>query len=133
MKNAFISSKKLFSSSKYSCVCIAVLYYLSGVKIYTFFSGIVPASEYLFSAPRGLFILVVFFPLPSIFSALLEDSKQVSFQRGFARYFLAILSTCATSPNFYDLRLFRVPAQGVEVTCVLRFNEGVFKNDVIHQ
>ena len=39
------------------------------------------------------------FLLPSIISALLEDSKQVSFQRGFARYFLAILSTCATSQS----------------------------------
>ena len=97
------------------------------------FSGIVPSSEYLFNPPLGLFILVLFSPLPSIFSALLEDSKKVSFQRGFARYLLAISSTCADSLNFYDLRLFRVPAQGVEVTCVLRFNEGVFKNDVIRQ
>ena len=79
------------------------------------------------------FFLAVLSPLPSIFSALVEDSKKVSFQRDFARYLLAILSTCATSPNFYDLRLLRVPAQGVEVTCVLRVNEGVFKNDVIRQ
>ena len=43
------------------------------------------------------FLLAVLSPLPSIISALLEDSKQVSFQRGFARYFLAILSTCADS------------------------------------
>ena len=86
---------------------------------YTVFcSGLVPAFEYLFSAPRGLFILVVFSPLPGIFSALLEDSKKVSFQRGFARYLLAILSTCATSPNFYDLRLFRVPAQLVEISMI---------------
>ena len=64
------------------------------------------------------FLLAVLAPLPSIFSALLEDSKQLSFQRGFARYFLAILSTCAdsrsnvrfkvilstyaTGPNFYE-------------------------------
>ena len=59
--------------------------------------------------------LAVLSPLPSIFSALLEDSKQVSFQQGFARYPLAISSTCAASRNFYDLRLLRVPAQGVEV------------------
>ena len=82
--------------------------------IHFFCSGIIPASEYLFSAPRGL-------------------KKKVSFQRGFARYLLAISSVCADSPNFYDLRLLRVPAQGVEVTCVLRVNEGVFKNDVIRQ
>ena len=63
--------------------------------------------------------LAVLFPLPSILSALVEDSKKVSFQRGFARYLLAILSTCATSPNFYDLRLFRVPAQGVNILVVL--------------
>ena len=77
-------------------------------------SGIVPASEYLFSAPREL-------------------KKKVSFQRGFARYLLAISSTCADSLNLNDLRLLRVPAQGVEVTCVLRVNKGVFKNDVIRQ
>ena len=79
------------------------------------------------------FFLAVLPALPSIFSALLKDSKQVSFQRGFARHLLAISSTCADSLNFYNLRLFRVPAQGVEVTCVLRVNEGVFKNDVIRQ
>ena len=111
------------------------------MNLYTFFcSGIVPASEYLFSAPRGLkkkylytFFVAVLSPLPSIFSALLKDSKKVSFQRGFARYLLAISSVCADSPNFYDLRLLRVPAQGVEVTCVWKVNEGVFKNDVIRQ
>ena len=43
---------------------------------------------------------------------------RVSFQRGFARYLLAILSTCATSPNFYDLRLFRVPAQLVQICMI---------------
>ena len=60
------------------------------------------------------FLLAVLSRFPGIISALLEDSKQVSFQRGFARYFLAILSTCATNPNFYDLRLFCVPAQRVK-------------------
>ena len=70
-------------------------------SIYTlFFSGTFPASEYLFSAHRGLKIytfVAILSPLPSIFSALLEDSKKVSFQRGFARYLLAISSTCAAS------------------------------------
>ena len=67
--------------------------------IHFFCSGIVPASEYLFSAPRGL-------------------KKKVSFQRGFARYLLAISSTCATSQNFNDLRLFRVPAQIVQISMI---------------
>ena len=40
-------------------------------------------------------------------------SKKVSFQRGFARYLLAISSVCAASRNFYDLRLSRVLAQRV--------------------
>ena len=43
----------------------------------------------------------------------LEDSKKVSFQRGFARYLLAISSVCAASRNFYDLRLSQVLAQRV--------------------
>ena len=63
--------------------------------IHFFCSGIVPASEYLFSAPRGL------------------KKKKISFQRVFARYLLAISSTCAASLNFYDLRLSRVLAQRV--------------------
>ena len=41
------------------------------------------------------FFLAVLPPLPSIFSALFEDSAKVSFQRGFARYLLASKSTCA--------------------------------------
>ena len=49
---------------------------------------------------------------------LLEDSEKVSFQRGFARYLFAILSTCAASPNFYDLRLSRVLAQLVEISMI---------------
>ena len=59
------------------------------------------------------FFVAVLSPLPSIFSALLEDSKKVSLQRGFARYLLAISSVCAASRNFYDLRLSRVLAQRV--------------------
>ena len=51
----------------------------------------------------GFFFVAVFSSLPSIFSALLEDSKKVSFQRGFARY----------------LRLSRVPVQGVKILVVL--------------
>ena len=55
----------------------------------SYFSGTFPASEYLFSAHGGLFILAPLFPLPGIFSALLEDSLfwmyffrfRVSFQR----------------------------------------------------
>ena len=82
--------------------------------IHFFCSGIVPASEYLFSAPRGL-------------------KKKVSFQRGFARYLLAISSTCTASGYTDGSPLQRVPAQIVEVTWVLRVNEGVFKNDVIRQ
>ena len=48
------------------------------------------------------------------FKKLLEDSKQVSFQRGFARYFLAILSTCAASGYTDDSPLQRVLAQLVD-------------------
>ena len=78
-------------------------------------------------------VLVVFSPPPSIFSALLENSKKVSFQRGFARYLLAISSTCADSPNFYDLRLLRVPVQGVNILVVLGEIAIDIKNNVIRQ
>ena len=50
------------------------LLYRSYVIHFFYFSGTFLASEYLFSAPRGLFILAVLSSLPSIFSALLEDS-----------------------------------------------------------
>ena len=60
---------------------IRILLYRSHVIHFFYFSGTFLASEYLFSAPRGLFILVALSPLPSIcaasrglFSALLEDS-----------------------------------------------------------
>ena len=94
------------------------------MNLYTFFFVAVFSSlRSIFSALLEdsmnlytFFFVAVFFPLPSIFSTVLEDSKKVSFQRGFARCLLAILGTCADSPNFYDLRLFRVPAQIVEVT-----------------
>ena len=96
------------------------------MNLYTFFFVAVFSSlRSIFSALLEdsmnlytFFFVAVFFPLPSIFSALLEDSKKVSFQRGFARYFLAISSTCATSPNFYNLRLFRVPAQLVKISMI---------------
>ena len=52
-----------------------------------YFSGTFPASEYLFSAPRGPFILAVLFPLPSICSALLEDSL---FQPYFSRFRVSV-------------------------------------------
>ena len=76
------------------------MHYYIGVKIHFFFCSSI-------------------FPLPSIFSALLEDSEKVSFQQGFVRYLFAILSTCATSQNFYDLTLSRVPVQGVNILVVL--------------
>ena len=67
---------------------------MQGMELYTFyFSGTFSASEYLFSAHRGLFILDVLFPFPSIFSALLEDSlfrmyfsPTFLFQRYFSRF-----------------------------------------------
>ena len=83
--------------------------------IYTvFFSVTSPTTECLFSAPRGLcksIILTRFSPLPGICAA----------PRG--------LKKSITSTRFCSLS--RVPAQGVEVTCVLRVNEGIFKNDII--
>ena len=79
------------------------------------------------------FFVAVLSPLPSIFSALLEDSKKISFQRGFARYLLAILSTCATSQNFYNLRLLRVPVQGVNILVVLGEIAIDIKNNGIRQ
>ena len=63
-----------------------------------FCSGIFPASEYLFSATQGL-------------------KKSVILTR-FCSINLAISSACADSPNFYDLRLLRVPVQGVNILVV---------------
>ena len=78
-----------------------VLPYRNEVIHFIYFSGTFPTSEYPFSAPRGLFILVVLsrfrviaqrlkdscrtlrwrlavlFRLPSIFSVLLEDSWKI--------------------------------------------------------
>ena len=79
------------------------------------------------------FFVAVLSPLPSIFSALLEDSKKVSFQRGFARYLLTILSTCAASQNFHDLGLLRVPVQGVNILVVLGEIAINIKNNGIRQ
>ena len=92
----------------------SIKYYYNRVNLYSFL------------------VLVVFSPLLSIFSALLEDSKKVSFQRGFARYLLAISRTCADSPNFYDLRLLRVPVQGVNILVVLGEIAIDIKNNVIY-
>ena len=79
------------------------------------------------------FFVAILSPLPSIFSALLEASKKVLLQRGFAGYLLAILSTCATSQNLYDLRLFRVPVQGVNILVVLGEIAIDIKNNVTRQ
>ena len=85
-----------------------------------YFSGTFPASEYLFSAPQELFILVVISPLPSICAAprgLLEDSSMTLVEFEYLRKVLVhgliygeclrkvlvhgliytILSTCARS------------------------------------
>ena len=85
-----------------------------GMKIYTFFyfSGTFPASEYLFSAPRRLLILVV---LPHFRISFEHSSRNLP--RFFDDALLTVLlpppSTWAASSNFYDLRLSRVLAQRV--------------------
>ena len=76
--------------------------------IHFFCSGIVPASEYLFSAPRGLKKKVSFQRVFARYFLAISSVCAASpdFQRVFARYLLAISSVCAASPDFYDLRLF---------------------------
>ena len=92
------------------------MHYYSAVKIYTFFdfvvivqssfiqffnfSGTFLASEYLFSAPRGLFILVVF------------SRFRVSAQR--------LEDSCRTPRGLFILVVFprfRVSAQRLEDSC----------------
>ena len=112
-------------------------YYYIGVKLYTFlilavlsllpsiFSALLedslfwsyfPCSEYLRSASRtlvGLFDDAFFsgtFPASEYLRSPLEDSWRTLY---FGCVFPAILSSCAASSNFYDLRLSRVLAQRV--------------------
>ena len=77
-----------------------------------YFSGTFPASGYLFSAPRRLFILVV---LPLFRISFQRSSRTLG--RFFDDPLLTVLypppSTCAASSNFYDLMLLRVLAQRV--------------------
>ena len=58
------------------------------MNLYKFFSGTFPTSEYLFCAPPGLCksIILTRFPRFRVSAQRLEDSKEVSFQQGFAHY-----------------------------------------------
>ena len=52
--------KTLQNSQENTCARVSLLLVGNEIIHFFYFSGTFPASEYLFSAPRGLFILVVF-------------------------------------------------------------------------
>ena len=84
--------------------------------IHFFCSSTFSASEYLFSAPQGLHFVIL---TNQRYSASSLGTAQISrFETHLEDSTQLNLSTCAASRNFNDLRLSPVPAQLVEISMI---------------